>query len=95
MADRDNFGAPPETGTRPPESGSARLGPAGWFAIVVLFAFLAAAGWYAIHAWSALPGVGLSPMGWVFLVLGVLTTVLVGAGLMALVFYSSRKGKDF
>jgi hypothetical protein len=42
-----------------------------------------------------LGGVGISPMGWFFLVLGVLFTIAVGAGLMGLLFYSSRKGKDF
>jgi hypothetical protein len=42
-----------------------------------------------------LGGVGISSAGWVFLVLGVVVTILVGSGLMALVFYSSRKGRDF
>jgi hypothetical protein len=72
-----------------------RVGVAGWIAIAILVGLLAAAVWYAQHAWGMMPGVSLSPLGWVFLVLGVLTTVVVGAGLMALLFYSSRKGKDF
>jgi hypothetical protein len=72
-----------------------RIGTAGWITIVVLTGLLAAALWYAVHAWGQLQGVGLSPLGWFFLVLGVITTVGVGAGLMALLFYSSRKGKDF
>jgi hypothetical protein len=33
--------------------------------------------------------------GWVFMIMGAVVTLLVGAGLMALVFYSSRKGRDF
>jgi hypothetical protein len=72
-----------------------KIGVAGWITIVVLAGLLAAAIWYAFHAWGQLPGVGLSPLGWLFLGLGVVTTVGVGAGLMALLFYSSRKGKDF
>ncbi len=72
-----------------------KIGAAGWIAIVILGGLLAAALWYAVHAWGQMPGVGLSPLGWLFLVLGVVTTVGVGAGLMALLFYSSRKGKDF
>ena len=56
---------------------------------------MVAALWYAVHAWGQMPGVGLSPLGWLFLVLGVVTTVGVGVGLMGLLFYSSRKGKDF
>ena len=64
-------------------------------AIVALFGLLAAALWYALHAWGALGNVGISPAGWIFLVAGVVFTFLVGAGLMALLFYSSRKGRDF
>jgi sterol desaturase/sphingolipid hydroxylase (fatty acid hydroxylase superfamily) len=72
-----------------------RIGIAGWIGIVILVVLLAAALWYAQHAWGQMPAVALSPLGWLFLVLGVITTVVVGAGLMALLFYSSRKGKDF
>jgi hypothetical protein len=60
-----------------------------------MLAILAAAVWYCIHAWSQMAGVGISPAGWLFLVLGVALTIVVGGGLMALLFYSSRKGKDF
>jgi hypothetical protein len=72
----------------------SRLGPGGWFAIVVLLGFLVAALAYAIHAWNALNGVGISPAGWIFMSLGILFTLLVGGGLMALVFYSSRNDYD-
>ena len=74
---------------------SARLGLAGWLALVVLVAFLGWAGWYAVHAWNALAGVGMSGWGWAFMVLGVVVTLALGGGLMGLVFYSSRTGKDF
>jgi hypothetical protein len=76
-------------------SDQRRLGAWGWFAIVALLAILAAAIWYCVHAWDALAGVGISPAGWLFLGLGVALTIVVGGGLMALLFYSSRKGKDF
>jgi prolipoprotein diacylglyceryltransferase len=84
----------------PDKSGQSRqesrpLGPAGWFAIVVLAGFLAVGIFYAVHAWNALAGTPIPAVGWVFLVLGVVFTILVGGGLMALLFYSSRKGKDF
>ena len=71
-----------------------RLSRAGWLAIVVLVAFLAWAIWYAAHTWSALAGVGISTAGWVMLGLGVIVTLIVGGGLMALLFYSSRKNFD-
>ena len=74
---------------------SARLGAWGWFAVVALIVLLAAAVWYSIFAWQQVPSVGIPPIGWLFLILGVVFTLAVGGGLMALLFYSSRKGKDF
>ena len=68
--------------------------PGAIFAIVVLLGLLAWAGWYAVGAWTAMSGVKMSPAGWVFMVLGAVVTFLVGAGLMALVFYSSRHDMD-
>jgi prolipoprotein diacylglyceryltransferase len=84
---------PDPTGEQGPET--RRLGPWGWFAIIALMALLAAAIWYCIHAWREVAGSGISPAGWLFLILGVVFTILVGGGLMVLLFYSSRKGKDF
>lgn len=73
---------------------SSRLGVAGWITIAVLIVLLAWAGWYALHAWNALAGIDISPMGWFFIVIGILVTLGLGGGLMALVFYSSRKDFD-
>jgi len=70
------------------------LSPAGWIAIAVLVALLAWAAWYAVGAWRAMAGVHMSVLGWVFLVMGVVVTFVVGAGLMALVFYSARHDMD-
>jgi hypothetical protein len=72
----------------------SRLGPAGWITLAVLLAFLAAAVWYAARVWNAMSGVHMSGFGWTFLVLGVVVTFGLGAGLMALVFYSSRHDMD-
>jgi hypothetical protein len=74
--------------------GSRKLGVAGWFAIIVMAGFLVWSGWYAIHAWNALGGISISVTGWIFIAVGVLLTFGLGAGLMALVFYSSRKNYD-
>jgi len=71
-----------------------RLTGGGWLAIIVLSAFLGWAIWYVVHAWDALAGVGITTAGWVMLVLGVVVTLIVGGGLMALLFYSSRKNYD-
>jgi hypothetical protein len=72
-----------------------RLSPAGVVAIVVMVGFLIASLLYAVHSWNSLSGVSMPVMGWVFMIMGVVVTLAVGAGLMALVFYSSRKGRDF
>jgi hypothetical protein len=80
--------------TEPQKSGQPGLSAAGWFAIIILLAFLGWAVWYAIGAWQAMSGVHMSTLGWVFLVMGIVVTFAVGAGLMALVFYSSRHDLD-
>ena len=76
------------------KSASKRLGFGGWFAIAVMTVFLLWAGWYGLHAWNALDGVEVSTAGWIFISAGVLFTLALGGGLMALVFYSSRKDFD-
>lgn len=76
-------------------SSKAKLGGWGVFAIVALVALLVGAVCYGVFAWQLVPNVGIPPIGWLFLVLGVIFTIAVGGGLMLLLFYSSRKGKDF
>ena len=73
---------------------SPPIGAAGWIALIVLLGFLVAVGVYAGDAWRSLSGVAISGAGWLFLVLGVVFTLAVGGGLMALVFYSSRHDYD-
>jgi hypothetical protein len=61
--------------------------------VTILLGLLTAVG---LFAWAGLAGPG-EPMpteGYVALALGALATVLVGLGLMGLVFYSSRQGYD-
>jgi hypothetical protein len=70
----------------------AKLGPITL--IVVLLGLLAAAIWLAIHTWIS---AGASPMpasAYVFMALGVVLSLALGIGLMALVFYSNRHGYD-
>lgn len=71
-----------------------KLGVAGWIAILVLLGFLAVAIAYAVQVWTAMAGVTMSGWGWLFMILGVVVTTALGAGLMALVFYSSRHDMD-
>jgi hypothetical protein len=44
--------------------------------------------------WTGLGDSGISAAGWGALVLGVVVTLALGVGLMALVFISSRRGFD-
>jgi hypothetical protein len=73
---------------------SGRLTVGGWIAIAAMLAMLAWACSYAVQSWNALSGVEMSAGGWIFLVLGTVVTILVGAGLMGLIFYSSRNNFD-
>jgi uncharacterized membrane protein YidH (DUF202 family) len=61
--------------------------------ITTLLALLGAVGWFAFAGITA-PGEPMPSAGYVALGFGALITVLVGVGLMALVFYSSRRGYD-
>lgn len=70
------------------------LSPAGWLALLVLGGFLAFAIWYGVVGWRALGDVEVSGFGWFALIAGSLITIAVGAGLMGLVFYSSRHNLD-
>jgi hypothetical protein len=70
-----------------------RLGPGGWLIFAVLLALLAAAILYAVRIWTSVD-TAMSGWGWLFMILGIIVTTALGAGLMALVFYSSRHGMD-
>ncbi len=62
--------------------------------LVPLFALLAVALWFAAKAWLHFDGGDIPVYGYVAIAGGVLMSLLVGGGLMALVFYSSRHGYD-
>ena len=81
-------------GNLPAKSRPRALGVLGVFVIVVLLAFLAGAIGFALYAWQRLEGVVISTHGMIAMGLGIVVTTLVGAGLMGLVFWSSRKGYD-
>lgn len=62
--------------------------------ITTLLAILAAASWLAYQGWTASSDVEISKHGYIAMGLGIFFSLLVGCGLMALVFYSSRRGYD-
>ncbi|MBR0792140.1 hypothetical protein JQ631_23905 [Bradyrhizobium manausense] len=79
------------TDNQPSTSGDSKL--ARWVVIAVLAALLAAACILGYLGWTS-TDTSVPASGYVALVLGVVFSLVVGAGLMALVFYSSRKGYD-
>ena len=62
--------------------------------IAPLFALLGLSVWFAVSAWGHIGGDAIPLYGYVAIAGGVLFSLLVGGGLMALVFYSSRHGYD-
>ena len=64
-----------------------------WLAIAGLLGLLGVALWVAYRQWTL---VDVDVPGWAWAVIGlaVALSLLVGGGLMALIFYSSRKGYD-
>jgi hypothetical protein len=62
--------------------------------VVALFAMLAGALWYAAGFWTSLEAADLPTSIYVAMAGGILFSLVVGIGLMALVFYSSRHGYD-
>ncbi len=65
-----------------------------WALAAVLFGFLAGAVFVAHYGWVSAGDVTMPPWGWLMMGLGILFSLVVGCGLMILVFYSSRAGFD-
>jgi hypothetical protein len=62
--------------------------------IIPLLAMLALSIWYAAQAWVSLEGPEMPAIIYLAMGLGILFSIVIGCGLMALVFYSSRHGYD-
>ena len=78
------------------EERAGKKGPP-WGAILLygaLFAIFFAAVLIAIRIWFTIGDSQMNFHGWFAMGLGVFFSLVIGGGLMALVFYSSRKGYD-
>jgi hypothetical protein len=62
--------------------------------VAALLGLLAASIWFAVHSWMSVEGPPMPTSGYVAMTLGVVFSIVVGSGLMALIFYSSRHGYD-
>jgi len=62
--------------------------------IVPLLALLALAVWFAVDTWNVAEGPPMPMIGWLALAGGTFFSLLIGCGLMALMYYSNRHGYD-
>ena len=76
------------------------MGRNGIILALTLIAFLMAALGYSYHVWMSIGadpaggGGAMNGNGYAALVIGAIGSFVLGGGLMALVFYSSRRGYD-
>ncbi|MGQ0742396.1 MAG: hypothetical protein ACT4OG_08930 [Alphaproteobacteria bacterium] len=75
------------------ESRKRRIGRGGWLAAAILGGLFGVAVWFAFRGWMMVPG-EVSPRGYAIMIVGFVFVVALGAGLMALVFWSHKKGYD-
>jgi hypothetical protein len=66
----------------------------GWIATGGALLLLAIVVVIAVVNWSGIGNAGIDLNGWIALSLGVVVTLALGIGLMALVFISNRRGYD-
>ncbi len=83
-----------ENGIESGVSPLARLGVGSWVILIVLVLLLAASFVVGYLGWTLASGTDVPASGYVAMALGVFISLGVGFGLMALLFYSSRKGYD-
>jgi hypothetical protein len=78
-------------------NGPIRIGPkrrSTWIVVTIAAAAVIAVIAAVVGLWSRAGDVEISAAGWIALGLGVLIALALGIGLMALVFFSSRRGYD-
>jgi hypothetical protein len=77
------------------ENGRRRSFGLGLIALIaalgLMFAFVV---WGAVRVWAMTGDVTIPLNGWIAMGLGIGLTLIVGVGLMWLLFYSARKGYD-
>ena len=73
---------------------SARMGVGSWIVLIVLLLLLIATGVVVYFGWILANGADVPTSGYAAMAFGVIISLAVGFGLMALLFYSSREGYD-
>ena len=62
--------------------------------VVSLVAILVGSVWFAVLGWTEIEGPPISVEGYIAMAAGIIFSLIVGVGLMSLVFYSRRHGYD-
>ena len=70
------------------------MGKGSWAILVILLVLLAGTLFVSYLGWTSGARTDVPRSGYVALVFGVIFSLVVGFGLMTLVFYSSRQGYD-
>jgi hypothetical protein len=68
--------------------------PLNWVAALVAVAVVLVIGTGIAAVWTGIGDSDISGAGWLAMGLGVIVTLALGVGLMALVFISNRRGYD-
>jgi hypothetical protein len=71
-----------------------RIGVGQIILLAVLVVLLISTVFWALSVWNDTRGVQMGKHGWIALGLGTFFSLLIGCGLMALMFFSSRSGHD-
>jgi hypothetical protein len=71
-----------------------RIGVGHIILLIVLVALLILTAVWAVLVWNDTSGVEMGKHGWIALGLGTFFSLLIGCGLMALMFFSNRSGHD-
>src|SRR5258705_13112290 len=77
-----------------PKTAAARMGVGSWIVLMVLLSLLVPTGVVIYLGWTLGNGTDVPTSGYAAMAFGVIISLAVGFGLMALLFYSSRKGYD-
>lgn len=83
-----------EAGATTEVSAAVRMGAGSWTILIVLISLLVATLVIVYFGWTSARETDVPTSGYVAMAIGVIFSLAVGFGLMALVFYSSRKGYD-
>jgi hypothetical protein len=65
-----------------------------WLPVVIAGGVLVAVAAVVVSLWTEIGDSQISAAGWVAMALGIVLTLALGIGLMALVFISNRRGFD-